>query len=204
MAKRQRILQASLSRAGREGDDNDESHSLHSSNSKGSTSKIEKSKLEIARENWKQSWYTMFDWIEFSYEEGRVFCKICKKHGGRNVFAKAGSIHVKVSAFQDHGKSEEHKNYVWVDQKGKKTIEKMVAASNKACDEVVLSFFKAAYFLGKETISFCKFPSLCEMLVSLNGNITTKLYHDEKACAKLYFCVSKVLQKSYLMLCLML
>ena len=197
MAKRQRTLQAALFRAGREVD-SDESFSLQSSKSKASNSKNEKTKLEIARENWKDNWYTMFDWIDFNYEEGRVFCKVCKKHGGRNVFAKAGSINVKVSAFQDHGKSEEHKNYVWVDQKGKKTMEKMVAASNKACDEAVLSLFKAAYFLGRETISYCKFPALCEMLVSVNANIPTKLYHDEKACAEMLFCISKVLQKKIL------
>ena len=38
-------------------------------------------------------------------------------------------------------------------------MEKMVAVSNKVCDDAVLSLFKAAYFLGKETIGYCKFPA---------------------------------------------
>lgn len=71
-----------------------------------------------------------------------MYYKVCQKHGWQNVFAKAGSINVKISAFQDHGKSDEHRNYVWVDQKGKKTVEKMVDVTNKACDEAVLSLFK--------------------------------------------------------------
>ena len=143
-------------------------------------------------------WYALFDWIDFNYDEERIFCKICKQHGGRNVFANAGSINVKISAFQDHSKSEEHKHYVWVDQKGKRTMEKMVAATNKVCDDVVLSLFKAAYFLGKETIGYCKFPALCELLLSIHANITTKLYHDEKACVEMFFCISKVVQKKIL------
>ena len=154
--------------------------------------------LEITRENWKDSWYALFDWIDFNYDEGRVFCKICKQHGGRNVFVNVGYVNVKVSAFQDHDKSEEHKHFVWVDQKDKRTMEKMVVASNKVCDDVVLSLFKAAYFLGKETIGYCKFLALCELFLSIHANIITKLYHDEKACAEMFFYNLRVVQKKIL------
>ena len=77
-------------------------------------------------------------------------------------------------------------------------MEKMVAASNKVCDDVVLSLFKAAYFLDKETIEYCKFPTLCELLLSVHANITTKLYHDEKAYAGMLFSISRVVQKKIL------
>jgi len=43
---------------------------------------------------------------------------------------------------------------MWLDHKGKKTTEKMVVVANKACDEAVLSLFKVAYFLGKETVGY--------------------------------------------------
>lgn len=39
---------------------------------------------------------------------------------------------------------------------------------------------------------------MCEILVSINANFTTKLYHDDKACAEMLFCISKVLQKNIL------
>ena len=129
-----------LFRAGRHVDDIDEACSAQTSKSKNCSNKHDKTRLEIARENWKDSWYTLFDWIHFNYDEGRVFCKVCKEHGGKNVFANAGSVNVKVSAVQDHGKSKEHKHYVWVDQKGKRTMEKMVTATNKVCDDAVLFF----------------------------------------------------------------
>ena len=187
-----------LFRVGRHVDDIDESCFAETSKSKNCSTKNDKTRLEIAMENWKDSWYALFDWIDFIYDEGRVFCKICKQHGGKNVFANVGSVNVKVSTFQDHGKSEEHKHYVWVDQKDKRTMEKMVAAVNKVCDDAVLSLFKAAYFLGKEIIGYCKFLALCQLLLSVHTNITTKLYHDEKACAEMLFCISKVVQKKIL------
>ena len=143
MAKRQRTLQGMLFRAGRHVDDIDEACSAQTSKSKNCSNKNDKTRLKIARENWKDSWYALFDWIHFNYDEGRVFCKVCKEYGGKNVFANAGSVNVKVSAFQDHGKFEEQKHYVWVDQKDKRTMEKMVAATNKVCDDAVLSLFKA-------------------------------------------------------------
>lgn len=36
-----------------------------------------------------------------------------------------------VSAFKDHDKSNKNRNFVWIEQRGKKTMKKMDAASNK-------------------------------------------------------------------------
>ena len=77
-------------------------------------------------------------------------------------------------------------------------MEKMVVASNKVCDDAILSLFKVAYFLAKETIGYCKFPTLCELLLSVHANITTKLFHDEKPCAVMLFYISRVEQKKIL------
>ena len=41
---------------------------------------------------------------------------------------------------------------------------------------------------------FHKFPSLCNLLVSYNSPMTSKLYHDEKACGKMVFGISSVIQ----------
>lgn len=128
-------------------DDVDEVTPSHASQVGVCNSKNDKSKVDIERENWSDSWFSLFDWIEFNHEEGRVFSKVSKKYGGRNVFAKVAFVNIKVCAFKDHGKSDEHRNFVSVEQKGKKTMEKMIVASNKACDEAILFLFKGAYFL---------------------------------------------------------
>ena len=39
---------------------------------------------------------------------------------------------------------------------------------------------------------------MCELLLSIHANITTKLYHDEKACAEMLFCISRIVQKKFL------
>jgi len=49
----------------------------------------------------------------------------------------------------------------------------------------VASLFKVAYFLGKQSLSYSKFPSLYKLLVSVNAPMTLSLYHDEKACVDL-------------------
>ena len=65
--------------------------------------------IEAAKQSWKDAWYTLFDCIKFDDSIGKVFCKTCQSKGGRSVFANAGSINIKISAFQDHVRSQEHK-----------------------------------------------------------------------------------------------
>jgi hypothetical protein len=60
-------------RAGRLADDVDEATPTHISEVGVCNSRKNKSKVDIAREYWKDSWFSVFDWIEFNHEEGRVF-----------------------------------------------------------------------------------------------------------------------------------
>ena len=66
LAKRQRTLQGMLFRTGRHVNDIDEICSAQTSKSKNSSTKNDKTRLEIARENWKDNWYVLFDWIDFN------------------------------------------------------------------------------------------------------------------------------------------
>ena len=77
-------------------------------------------------------------------------------------------------------------------------MEKYIRAANKCCDEALLTLFRAAYFLGRETIPFNKYSSLYELLVASKASYTESMYHDEKSCAEMLFCISNVLQKSIL------
>ena len=69
-----------------------------------STSSCEQqlSRIEMARLTWKDSWYNDFKRIEFNLDDGRVFCKLCRENQAKNVFAHAGSVNIKVSAFVEH------------------------------------------------------------------------------------------------------
>ena len=56
---------------------------------------------------------------------------------------------------------DEYKKYIWVELKGYKTKEKMILVFNMIYNEVVISFWKANYFLGSKTLVFLSFlPSL--------------------------------------------
>ena len=52
-----------------------------SSLSEGCTSRPSLTLLEIAVSQWKDAWYTKFDWIEFDSQTGRVFAKFVDKKG---------------------------------------------------------------------------------------------------------------------------
>ena len=60
------------------------------------------------------------------------------------------------------------------------------------------SLFQAAYYIGKEVIPFHKFLDLCALFVRVKANMTKKLYHDEKSCGEILFCISSVVQKKVL------
>jgi hypothetical protein len=70
----------------------------------------------------------------------------------RNVFTNVGLVNIKVSAFNDHGQSNEHKRLAWALQSGKRTLAKAVIQANKSCDETVFNLFCVAYYIGKSTI----------------------------------------------------
>ena len=189
MAKRQRTMRDMFLRSGDCVDMSNES-STNTSNAK-----KELTQVEAARLAWKDAWYSQFHWIEFNSDLGRVYCKVCRDKQARNVFARAGSINIKVSAFQDHNMSVEHKKLEWAANQGEKAMRKIVEKTITACDDALITLFRSAYFLAKETMPLTKFPSLCKLLLKSKSNITESLYHDEKSCAEMVFCISNVIQK---------
>ena len=77
-------------------------------------------------------------------------------------------------------------------------MEKMMHQVTKSCDEALLTLFRAAYYLGRETIPFCKYSALCDLLLTCKSPITNGLYHDEKSCAEMIYCISIVIHKKNL------
>ena len=55
--------------------------------------------------------------------------------------------------------------------------------------------FRDAYIIGKKSLPYTKFSSLCLLFASVKAHITVSLYHDEKSCADLIACMSNVINK---------
>ena len=127
-----------------------------------------------------------------------MFCKTCREGGGKFVYASEGSTNIKVSALQYHSKCNEHKKLLYAKHVDKKTLEKCVAKANNICDEVVMSLFKAVYFLRKKYIPCYKSVSLCDLFVSCKTPITEKLYHNEIICVYMMLAISTILQRQFL------
>ena len=88
-----------------------------------------------------------------------IFCKICKEGGGKYVYANEGSINIKISALQDHAKTNEHRKLSWANHGGQKSLQKAIAAANHNCDEALISIFRAAYFMGRNVCLFINFQA---------------------------------------------
>ena len=56
----------------------------------------------------------------------------------------------------------------------------------KSCDEALLTLFRVAYYLDRETIPFCKYSTLYDLFLVYKSPITNGLYHDEKSCDLLH------------------
>ena len=61
-----------------------------------------------------------------------------------------------------------------------------------------MTLFKITHYVRKEFLLFSKFPTLCDLLLSINATIITKMYHDDKVCADIFVCISSVIQKKVL------
>ena len=76
----------------------------------------------------------------------------------------------------------------------KNFVEKTITA----CDDTLITLFRSAYFLAKETVPLTKFSSLCKLFLRSKSNITESLYPDKKSCAEMMFYISNVIQKKNL------
>ena len=92
----------------------------------------------------------------------------------------------------------EHKKLEWAANQGEKVMKKIIEKTITACDDALITLFRSVYFLAKEMVPLTKFPSLCKLLLKSKSNITESLYHDEKSCAEMVFCISNVIQKKNL------
>ena len=89
---------------------------------------------------------------------------MCRDKLAKIVFANVDSRNIKVSAFVEHQISKEHKKLAWAAQKGQKFMEKLMHQVTKSCDEALLTLFRDAYYLDRETIPFCKYLALYDLL----------------------------------------
>jgi len=173
-------------------------HVVNGLSTSNSNSSNANNKVAAARLLWKDKWLQDYDWLQFNNELGVMYCKICKESGGKGVFATLGFTNFKVSALQDHANTGEHKKLSWATHSGSRRMEKIVVQATRSCDEALMTLFKTAHYVGKELLPFNKFPTLCDLLLSVNATITTKMYHDDKACADMLVCISSVIQRKVL------
>ena len=61
-----------------------------------------------------------------------------------------------------------------------------------------MTFIKTTHYVGKKFLPLSKFPTLCDLLLSVNATIPTKMDYDDKACVDMLVCISNVIQRKVL------
>lgn len=92
----------------------------------------------ISNRQIKGSWFTDFDWL--SLEDGKFFCKVCRKRKKQNIFAKEGkdSAKPKRDDLKKHNSSVDHREAVEESRVLKPAMEKAtVNAYSHAKDALI-------------------------------------------------------------------
>ena len=118
-----------------------------SSSSEGVTFRPGLIPLEIVVSQWKDAWYSKFDWIEFDTLADMIFYKIYRQKNDISIFASMGSINIRISTFQYHRKNAKHKCLTWAMQKEEQTMKRGIAEANWTCDEIMHSLFQTIYYI---------------------------------------------------------
>ena len=105
------------------------------------------------------NWLKLWEWLEF--RDGRMFCKVCLKHGKKNTMT-AGCTTFKTSTMMRHEQFTDH-------QAGelKSHFDAAVAKANSEEDEGVIKALKVVYWLASENLPMSKYESLMQLLKEL-------------------------------------
>ncbi|KAL3677120.1 hypothetical protein R1sor_027068 [Riccia sorocarpa] len=157
--------------------------------------------IERNRRRWylnSSKWMIDYPWLGFDYETGKAFCKSCSTGNGKTICAKDGTYNVKTSAFSEHGGGDDHHSVLVVQTLGDKPMDRILKTAASMCNDAMLTLFRAAYFVGKHSLTFSNFPPFCELLKTCTSDIPVKLYQRAKSCIDFIFHISQILQSQVL------
>lgn len=150
--------------------------------------------FEIAEERrgYVLSWKNNYTWLD--YNDGKMFCSLCRSNKKKNVFATSGSTNFRRSALTDHGKSLEHTEAVRASQQSNQAAPFFVSAIESA-DNAILTLLKAAYFIAKEDLAILKFRELLKLLERcLCPHLPRELYRNRDACHEFVTIIGEYLE----------
>ncbi|KAL3694543.1 hypothetical protein R1sor_008194 [Riccia sorocarpa] len=150
---------ARLSREGESEVENDVDVEVEAGNGR----RVRANRGKWSRNEWK--WQIDYDWLDFFYETGKTYCKICRKARGKTCWAKEGTLRISTSSFIEHGGGDDHRACCAVILLGENPLDKVVKMATVRCDDAMVILFRTAYLIAKESLAFSQFPKLMKLSV---------------------------------------
>ncbi|MCO5549887.1 hypothetical protein L7F22_003361 [Adiantum nelumboides] len=154
---------------------------------------------EERRALWQDSWLSQFKWLVYDNQKVRLFCSFCFEYPhSKSAYSKQGSRNFKTSNLKSHARTQCHRDARNAKLWGKTALKEGMKKMYVSQEDALLNLFKAAYFIGKNNLSFAMFPSLLKLMKDTGVKSMTSLYNDDKSCAEIIHCIAKALMEEAL------
>ncbi|MCO5601158.1 hypothetical protein L7F22_055277 [Adiantum nelumboides] len=150
------------------------------------------SKKGERRALWQDDWLQSFKWLVYDNERVRLFCSFCLDYPhSKSAYAKQGSRNFKTSNLKSHARTQCHRDARNAKLFGKTALKEGLKKMNTTQEDALLNLFKAAFFIGKNSLPFALYPSLLSLMKETGVKCMTSLYNDDKACTEIIQCLAK-------------
>ncbi|MCO5556941.1 hypothetical protein L7F22_010496 [Adiantum nelumboides] len=150
------------------------------------------SKKGERRALWQDDWLHSFKWLVYDNERVRLFCSFCLDYPhSKSAYAKQGSRNFKTSNLKSHARTQCHRDARNAKLFGKTALKEGLKKMNTTQEDALLNLFKAAFFIGKNSLPFALYPSLLSLMKETGVKCMTSLYNDDKACTEIIQCLAK-------------
>ncbi|MCO5574742.1 hypothetical protein L7F22_028532 [Adiantum nelumboides] len=150
------------------------------------------SKKGERRALWQDDWSQSFKWLVYDNEKVRLFCSFCLDYPhSKSAYAKHGSRNFKTSNLKSHARTQCHRDARTAKHFGKMALKEGLKKMNTTQEDALLNLFKAAFFIGKNSLPFALYPSLLSLMKETGVKCMTSLYNDDKACTEIIQCLAK-------------
>ena len=122
----------------------------------------------------QDDWLREYTWLE--YEDGKMYCTICKKNKKTNTFTK-GCADTQHSSLTRHCSTDSHKS-AFQATKSAAVFSSFVKKAESKSSDSVLPQLKTVHFMVCESMSLSKFSKLIDLQVSNGANISGIYRHS--------------------------
>ena len=120
---------------------------------------------EPLKRHFQTTWLSLYPWLRYDSEQGKMFCDLCKRHNKLNTLG-VGTDNFRTSTLTRHVDTKDHELLVSAPESAANMKKAQKTALTKR-EEAVVAAFKGMFWLCQENLPLAKFRSLMQLLSHL-------------------------------------